>query len=61
MQLAIHGTDQCKLFPVIVLLEYARVSQASYCAILGCLGSDSDSLRRADADSPQPQPKEKLQ
>ena len=36
MQLAIHRTDQSKLFPVIVLLEYARLPYASYCAILGC-------------------------
>jgi len=34
--LAIHGTDQSKLFPVIVLLQYARLPYASYCAILGC-------------------------
>src|SRR5258708_6834827 len=36
VQLAIHGTDQSKLFPVIVLLQYARLPYASYCAILGC-------------------------
>jgi hypothetical protein len=36
MQSAIHRTDQSKLFPVIVLLEYARLPYASYCAILGC-------------------------
>src|SRR5713101_3832226 len=36
MQLAIHRADQCKLFPVSVLLQYARVSYASHCAILGC-------------------------
>jgi hypothetical protein len=36
MQLAIHRTDQCKLFPLIVLLQYARVSYTSHCAILGC-------------------------
>jgi hypothetical protein len=35
MQLAIHRTDQCKLFPMIVLLQYARVSCASHCPILG--------------------------
>src|ERR1700736_3726100 len=29
MQLAIHGTDQSKLFPVTVLLQYARLSYAS--------------------------------
>src|SRR5712691_3383256 len=36
MQLAIQRTDQCKLFPVIVLLQNARLSYASHCAILGC-------------------------
>jgi hypothetical protein len=36
MQLAIHGTDQSKLFPVMVLLQYARLPYASHCAILGC-------------------------
>src|SRR5438552_348444 len=36
MQLAIHRTDQSKFFPVSVLLQYARVSYASHCAILGC-------------------------
>src|SRR5260370_10940767 len=36
MQSAIHRTDQSKLFPVIVLLQYARLPYASYCAILGC-------------------------
>jgi hypothetical protein len=36
MQLAIHRTDQSKLFPLIVLLQYARLSYASHCAILGC-------------------------
>src|SRR5207253_10021250 len=29
-------TDQSKLFPVTVLLQYARLSYASHCAILGC-------------------------
>ncbi len=37
MQLAIQRTDQFKLFPVIVLLQYTRRSYVSYCAILGCL------------------------
>jgi hypothetical protein len=36
MQLAIHGADQCKLFPVIVLLQYAGLPYATHCAILGC-------------------------
>ena len=36
MQLTIHRTDQPKFFPVSVLLQYARVSYASHCAILGC-------------------------
>jgi hypothetical protein len=36
MQLAIHRTDQSKFFPVMVLLQYARLSYASHCAILGC-------------------------
>ena len=36
MQLAIQRTDQCKLFPVIVLPQNARLSYASHCAILGC-------------------------
>ncbi len=37
MQLAIQRTDQFKLFPVIVLLQYNRRQYVSYCAILGCL------------------------
>jgi hypothetical protein len=37
MQLAIHRTDQSKLLPVFVLLHYARLSDASHCAILGCV------------------------
>ncbi len=36
VQLAIHGTDQSKLFPVIVLLQYAWLPYAPHCAILGC-------------------------
>jgi hypothetical protein len=36
MQLANRPTDQSKLFPVIVLLQYARLSYSSQCAILGC-------------------------
>jgi hypothetical protein len=36
MQLANRLTDQSKLFPVIVLLQYARLSYPSQCAILGC-------------------------
>ncbi len=34
-QLAIHRTDQSKFFPVSVLLQYARLSYASHCAIVG--------------------------
>src|SRR5260370_38204991 len=37
MQLAIHPTDQSKLFPVNVLLQYARLFCASHCPSLGCL------------------------
>ncbi len=36
MQLAIHRTDQSKLFPMIVLPQNATLSYASHCAILGC-------------------------
>jgi hypothetical protein len=46
MQLAIQRTDQSKLFPLIVLLQYAGLPYASHCAILGMLCPDSDILRR---------------
>src|SRR6266705_5385609 len=36
MQFAIHRTDQSKLFPVNVLLQYARPSCLSHWAISGC-------------------------
>jgi hypothetical protein len=48
-QLAIHRTDQSKLFPMIVLRQYARVSYASRRAILGMLCSDSDILHRVSS------------
>jgi len=36
VQFAIHRTDQSKLFPVNVLLQYARPSYPSHWAISGC-------------------------
>jgi len=36
MQFAIHRTDQSKLFPVNILLQYARPSYPSHWAISGC-------------------------
>src|SRR6266567_5756323 len=36
MQLGIRRTDQSKPFPVIVLLQCARLFYALHCAILGC-------------------------
>ena len=49
MQSAIHRTDQSKLFPVIVLLQYAILSYASALRDSGTLCPDSDSLRRASS------------
>ena len=36
VQFAIHRTDQSKLFPVNILLQYARPSYPSHWAISGC-------------------------
>src|SRR5260370_29595922 len=47
MQLAIQRTDESKLFPVIVLLRYARLFQALHCAILGCFVQIRTASRRA--------------
>src|SRR5712691_13296528 len=47
MQLAIRRTDQSKPFPVIVLLQCARLFYALHCAILGCFVQIRTASRRA--------------
>jgi len=49
MQLANRAADQSKLFPVTVLLQYARLSYPSQSAILGCfVRIRTASVRQAD-------------
>ena len=48
-QLAIHRTDQSKLFPMIVLRQYVRVSYAVALRDFGMLCPDSDILHRGSS------------